>query len=182
MDRLMDKNNEGMLTAGERDQLQALVSETQELALANIQELALANALGLTANSVDELLKYTAVLAMSAGPEMDALAAERILGLKLLYDYQGSLLTFLPACSTSMDGAMMLVNALSARGCGLILEDWRNLENAPAPWAASFDLPDGHDTGHAMGQTAAEAACKACLLTSCMDWWKSAIDAPAPPG
>lgn len=111
------------------------------------------------------------LLAMRAGPEMDALASERILGLELLYDYRGILLTFLPQCSTSMDGALVLVDALSARGCSLILEDWRNLENAPAPWAASFDLPDGHDTGDACGETAAEATCKAALLVTCMDWW-----------
>lgn len=130
-------------------------------------------------------LTRAAVLALAAGPEMDALASERILGLEQLlpYDPQGTAVpAFWPACSTRMDVALVLVNVLSARGCSMVLEDWRHLENAPAPWAALFKFPDGRDTGHALGQTAAEALCRACLLVTCMEWWKSGIDASAPPG
>ncbi len=68
--------------------------------------------------------------------------------------------------SAKIEAAFSAVDALSARFCWLILEDWRNIPNAPGKWAALFDFHDGHDTGHALGETAAEAICRACLLAA----------------
>jgi hypothetical protein len=65
--------------------------------------------------------------------------------------------------STSIGAVWYVVDALSARGCSLVLEDWRNDPRAPGKWSALFNLPDGHDTGGAMGETAPEAICRAAL-------------------
>lgn len=66
----------------------------------------------------------------------------------------------------SEDGNAMLAvaDALSKRGFGLILEDWRYDPKAPAPWVALVTLSDGHDTGHACADTAPHAVARAALL------------------
>jgi hypothetical protein len=40
LDALMDKNNEGLLTSGERKELQAMVHDAEEIALSNARKLA----------------------------------------------------------------------------------------------------------------------------------------------
>lgn len=133
------------------------------------------------------------ILALPAGPELDCLLAERVMGWRRL----GCWANYLPSMgvvfglgerwhsvfpdpakvyyrdgdtgrlwepSASADDALRAADALAARGAHLTLEDWRGLTHAPAPWAALFDLSDGHDTGHAVGETAPHAICLAALL------------------
>ena len=97
------------------------------------------------------------ILALPAGPELDALVATAIGALGKCWNAP-------PYYSRSEGAAFLAVDALAALGCGLILEDWRSLAGAPGPWAARFDLPDGHDTGTALGQSAAHAIARAILL------------------
>lgn len=67
-------------------------------------------------------------------------------------------------CSTEIDAAWRVVDALSDKDYGLALEDWRISPGAPGQWGVMFYLPDGHDTGQATGESAPLAICRAALL------------------
>ena len=55
--------------------------------------------------------------------------------------------------------AFGVVDDLFAKGCRLILSDWRDLSESPSceGWMALFELPGGHDTGQFIGRTPSEA-------------------------
>ncbi len=59
-----------------------------------------------------------------------------------------------------------VVETLAARGCRLVLHDWRGDQQVYEKyrgWAALFDLFDGHDTGDFIGDTVPLAICRAML-------------------
>jgi hypothetical protein len=117
------------------------------------------------------------IRALPAGPKLDRLVAERVMGGRVhlvssgargdrgtLYEHTsnegGGGDRPLPHYSSDLAAAWQLVDALSARGARLVLEDWSGL--VPA-WAALFTLADGHDTGQWAAPSAAEAICRAAL-------------------
>lgn len=107
---------------------------------------------------------------MNAGPELDALIAEHVMGFqrKLSDDGQFSLWVwsdgtarwFVPGYSTDIAAAFTVTERIP----GLVLEDWRHEPSAPAPWAAYFTLEGGGSSWQGFGKTAAEAICRAALI------------------
>lgn len=67
--------------------------------------------------------------------------------------------------SKDIAAAWEVVEAMAARGCDLVLQDWRRLPQQAA-WAALYELPTGHDTGHCLGETAPLAICRCALLAA----------------
>ncbi len=121
------------------------------------------------------------ILALSAGRDLDVLIHRKVMGrdckhftpepgefgsdLNGWYDWpQMKVLPRLVPCySMDIAAAWEVVKHLATRGIELTLEDWRSLPEGGG-WKAMFDLPDGHDTGDALGQDAPLAICRAALL------------------
>lgn len=70
----------------------------------------------------------------------------------------------IPFYSTEINAAWLVVEKLAAENRGtLVLQDWLDVRGTPGRWCALFDLPDGHDTGQILADTAPLAICKAIL-------------------
>lgn len=66
-----------------------------------------------------------------------------------------------PAYSEDIAAAWLVLDAMRVRGCEVALEDHTLHDGPNKGWWALFDLPDGGDTGHAIGDTAPLAICLA---------------------
>jgi hypothetical protein len=96
---------------------------------------------------------------------MDREVAEKVFGARFDGDTitDGKQCWPIPNYFTEIAAAWLVVDKLAEKKISLVLEDWRAVEGAPGKWSAIFDLPDGHDTGNGLGETAAEAICNAAL-------------------
>jgi hypothetical protein len=126
------------------------------------------------------MLSPEQIRALPAGPKLDRLVAERVMGWRVfeleemmhdgntprphclvmphglqVFRESGDLSWFLP--SSNIAAAWEAVEALSARDCCLLLET-----NGPQ-WFALFTFNDGHDTGSFAAPAAPEAICRAAL-------------------
>lgn len=93
------------------------------------------------------------ILTMPAGRVLDVLVNIAVTGLDSV-----------PKYSEDISHAWSVVECLAGKNVRLVLEDWRTGKGIIGGWAALFSLPNGHDTGHALGETAPLAICRAAAL------------------
>ncbi len=121
------------------------------------------------------------ILPMTAGREMDALVARRVMGWRegvmgvnagFWVDADGKEMAWNIGCgawspSTQIEEAWQVVERLGEqRGLRLVLEDWRGDRSLGVEegWCALLTLRDGHDTGQEIAPTAPLAICRIALL------------------
>lgn len=75
--------------------------------------------------------------------------------------------------SSDIRDVWQVVDHMAGQGIHLVLEDWRRTHKL---WAALFDLPDGHDTGQVIAETAPLAICRAALMADKI-FWRIAVPA-----